>query len=495
MNDSPNDAADIGEITSELIGDAVAAATPDDRLPVIGPEIYERLPARLRRLCDMMEEGVERAVFLTSALPVLAEFMVNVRGFCGDGLVSLCLYSMVYGLAGSGKGALRHARRLGEVTDARLFEESRAELARWEVSRDAGTVDDIPEPPKRGFYAAGNTSAAAMAETLAANGGRAVICESEMASITGAMGQEWGRAVSDLLLRCYQGEPVTIARKSGSIRIADPALCVAMTGTPASLALLLPSAESGLLSRCMLYRIDPPPRWISQAPNTRRIERDSRITEESRALDDIHAALVSRSEPLVVQMTDQQWERHTRRFELELVRLCAAGLPRTMEAAVKRAGNNAFRLASMLAVLRSSERIDLATAASITVEGSETELGIDLALIYLAHSIGYAATLPADSSAAGMTTEKAAWFAALPNEFRTTEALDEGAKRGFSQRTIKRWLPELQMAGRIEHAAHGLYRKCTAVPISTEPVASVPDSAKVPEVPEVTRGRRIEGVI
>jgi hypothetical protein len=492
MKQHPNDVADVGQVTAELLeGLASVAGRDEDALPEIGPEIYDRLPARLRRLCDTMEAGVERAIFLTSSLPVLAGFMVNVRGRCGDGRVSLCLYTMVYGLAGSGKGALRYARRLAEVTDARLFEESRAEIARWEVSRDAGTMSDTPEPPKRRFYAAGNSSAAAMAETLAANGGRAVICESEMASITGAMGQDWGRAVADLLLRCYQGEPVTIDRKSGSIRVNDPALCVAMTGTPASLAVLLPSAESGLLSRCMIYRIDPLPRWISQAPTERKTERDDLIREESRALDDLHSALSSRSDPLLVHMTTEQWDVHTRRFEEELKRLCAAGLPRTMEAAVKRAGNNAFRLACTLAVLRCSEMMDLSIVESVVVNDAEAVLGIDLALIYLAHSIEYAAHLPIDKGANIRTIEKAAWLASLPDEFRTTEALEEGARRKISRRTIMRWLPELAAVGRIEHVAHGLYRKCPIVSRDGRLVGSGGESAGVLALP---RGNGVEGM-
>lgn len=158
-----------------------------------------------------------------------------------------------------------------------------------------------------------------------------------------------------------------------------------------------------------------------------------------------------------------------------------------MEAAVKRAGNNAFRIACALAVLRYAEHdpYSLATVESITVTDGDANTGIDLALIYLAHSIDYAASLPTDTAgASGMTTEKAAWLAALPMEFTTSVAIAEGEKRGLAKRTVNRWLPELcRASGPIEKAAHGQYRK--AIFQQPEAPASLAESAKVPKVPEV----------
>ena len=85
-----------------------------------------------------------------------------------------------------------------------------------------------------------------------------------------------------------------------------------------------------------------------------------------------------------------------------------------LEASVKRAAVAAFRIACVIALLRSlekGERLDLID--HITPTGFEGLAGMTLSSVYLAHGLSYAGTLPTSADPA-MTTKKAAWLATLP---------------------------------------------------------------------------------
>jgi hypothetical protein len=486
------------------------ANEPADPLPSIPSTVYELLPDTLATPSRFMEEGHERDVFLTCALPIVAGTLVNVSGVHGDGPDGLSLYTAVVAEAGSGKGAARFARRLGELIDRRLYEDSDTERTRWKTRKAAGeSPEDLgPEPLHRAFYLSANSSARAFVDSLYANDGRGVLYDSEILTLTTAQAQDWGNT-ADVMLKAWQGESVTLDRKGEKIRIASPSLSISLTGTPSALRALIPAAENGLLSRFCLYMFTAPSVWRTQRPSPQRSERDDSIRTSGERLNELHRRLMARTLPLRVEMTSRQWDSLDQHFGAELARLHASGAARLLEASVKRAGVVAFRIACTLAVLEASERGgSIETAETIQTSDTDVSAGLLLATVYLTHGLAYADTLPKVESLmigqARMPTNKAQWLAALPESFTTGEAVAEGARREIAERTVRRRLPDLVKADVIEQTAYGRFRRlyggspgilCSPGILDTLPptdhpgtLPTLPRMPTVPTVPQCQQG-------
>jgi hypothetical protein len=237
-------------------------------MPLFEESIYPLLPDYLRRCCAPFT-GIERDVMLLGALAVLSGCFPGVGGVYSRRTCSLNLFVLIAGPASSGKGPMAWARYLVEPWDEELLDAYARyyeQLVAYEKAGDP-TLPRPEAPPYQQLLIPGNITAAALLACLAANRGCGIICETEIDTLSGAMGSDFGN-FSDVLRKAFHGEAVTMMRKTNRehLRVKRPALSVALTGTPAQLLRLLPSAEDGLVSRFLFKVIDPEYKWKDVGP-------------------------------------------------------------------------------------------------------------------------------------------------------------------------------------------------------------------------------------
>ena len=175
-------------------------------------------PAFLKRMIGRGDTPAQRDILLLGAITVLgATLNKSLRISYGRKFYSPCLQTFIVAPPASGKGALAWTRRL------------------------------------------------AVLENLIEADGIGLICETEADTVSTAIGTEHGHW-SDTLRKCHDHERLAFNRRTNREYRECPAsyLSVLLSGTPAQVRPLIPSAENGLFSRQLFYRMPPIDEWADQ---------------------------------------------------------------------------------------------------------------------------------------------------------------------------------------------------------------------------------------
>ncbi|MEO5931635.1 MAG: DUF3987 domain-containing protein [Candidatus Kapaibacterium sp.] len=445
---------------SRSIDDHEPLDAESNQPPLIPDVVFNTLPPLLRQCVSFFRSDHERDVFLTAALPILAAALPNVLAINVDGWKPISLYMVIAANAGAGKGALRHARVLGEKINERLVETSRQERRQWKLEQQMQKNGE-EEPAKRMFFLPANSSARALIDSLSANRGRGVIVESEIVTIAGALAQDWGNFL-DILLKSFHAEPLSIDRKGeDSILIPHPAMSMAISGTPTSLRQWIPNTENGLFSRMAFYSFTDHPEWRTQEPREDQTALDAHMSHAADQLNELAMMLEGRTDPLCVYWEKEHWRWHTQTFSAEFARTLSAHDDGGLAATVKRAGVIAFRIACILSVVRAFEKgANLQTMRSVAVTDDDARSGILIAQVYLRHAIAIAEDMPKPRRASGGGGTRGAFLAALPSgEFRRRDYLRVAEEIGISDRTARKYLQVAIKAGLLTEPSYAVYRK------------------------------------
>ncbi|WP_135464398.1 DUF3987 domain-containing protein [Hymenobacter aquaticus] len=417
----------------------------------IAKEAYDSLPVWLNKCCAQFSTGAERDVMLLSTLAVLSGCFPNVKGIYDGALVWLNLFTFILAPAASGKGAMSWARKLAwpwhqslTLASKQAADAHQLQLQEWKTRRKGKQTTAEMPPPAPAFkqlYLPGNTSAAALMRALADNDGRGIICETEADTLSGALGQDFGN-FSDMLRKAFHHEPVSLMRKTDreQIDIGAPAISLALTGTPAQLRRLIPTAEDGLFSRIMFYTFEQPAAWRDVSPAGGRGNLGSFFEEQSAAVSRMMQAVADQE--AYVELTGEGWAR-----------LNAAGCDGLAEAVTiagaagastaLRLGLTTFRLAGLLALLRCFEH-GLAPGERIVADVQDVFAAISIVETCRAHALYLLGTLPAERGSGSKTSrvvqkaENQARAVALHQDNKSVREIAEVL--GIPKSTVADWL-------------------------------------------------------
>lgn len=464
----------------ELIdGEADADAPPEGSEASSGleaasplPDVYGDLPDLLQEAASTFGERHERDVFLTAALPSIGACMPKVRGYYGhvpEPLTPHTYAAIVAGAAG-GKSPAKWGRKLARKVDEQIKEKSQKTREEWQARKEAHEADEEtdepfsePKPPKKSLFLPANASAAAFHDGLKDRGERALVVETEIDTLTNALGQEWGK-FDDTLRKAYHHEPTSYRRKGeGSVELDAPRLSVVLSGTPRQFAELMGSSESGLYSRFALYYFEAPPVWISQKPTEEALDKIDRFDEYAGLVAEIYRGLASREDPLRFRLTDAQWELHELVLRNLLHEAAQEGRGH-MSDVYKRAGVQAFRIAMTLTVLRAVENeVPLHMADELEAERCDVETALDLAVTYADHAVRFAEERLDEVEPVDPQSHRiAVILRGVDAEFSSGDAYELAAAEGIgvSKRTLRKDLKKAADRGLVRATgANGQWRK------------------------------------
>lgn len=429
--------------------------TPSPALPgPIAQQAYNALPIWLRKCCEPFTPGAERDVMLLSTLAVLSGCFASIKGIYDGAPVWLNLFTFILAPAASGKGAMGWARKLAWQWHQRLTQASKQaadayqlQLQEWKTRRKGKQTTAEMPPPAPAFkqlYLPGNTSAAALMRALADNDGRGIICETEADTLSGALGQDFGN-FSDLLRKAFHHEPVSLMRKTDreQIDIGAPAISLALTGTPAQLRRLIPTAEDGLFSRILFYTFERPAAWRDVSPAGGRGNLGQFFDEQATAVTRMMEAMAGQE--TCFEMTSDGWAA-----------LNAAGRKGLAEAVVVagsagastalRLGLTIFRIAGLLALLRCFEH-GVAPGERIVADAQDVSAAISIVETGRAHALYLLETLPAargsvsNNNGFAQRAEKQERAIALHLEKKGVREIADIL--GVSKSTIHNWTKDL----------------------------------------------------
>lgn len=455
-------------------------------------------PPFIKQMIDCGNSIAQRDILLLGVFTVLGGTLnKRVRVLYGQKDMYPCLQTFIVAPPASGKGALTWVRRLAEPIHEEMmarYKDSlknyREEKNRWDsLGKKRSETLEPEQPPLKMFLIAGDNSGTGILENLIEADGVGLICETEADTVSTAIGADHGHW-SDTLRKCHDHERLAFNRRTNREYRECPAsyLSVLLSGTPAQVRPLIPSAENGLFSRQLFYRMPPIDEWADQFEQGDE-DMDSLFSDWGRQWKKLVDYLHERVNVIQFHLSDTQKEQFNSCFARIFGHAgLSYGYP--MRSSVARIAINICRIASVVAFLRSVESLlipqaildsqfsilncpGLSPAPEIPEENvrdgivPSLELRINdddfkavLSLVepLYRHSAGILSLLPSDEVPRSRTpTPQEALFAALPLSFNRQQALEEAERNNIPTATLDTCLKRMQERGTLEKNGRGEY--------------------------------------
>jgi len=449
--------------SKEPVTDNMESAPLIYNTPFIPNEVYDNLPDFLRNCCALFKDGIERDIFLTSALGVISSSLPKVEGYYFKRPLSPHLYLFITGPSAAGKGSMDWSKYLGQTIHDQLMEQSNNERAAYEMELEK--YDNLlkpikqsavkPKEPKRKmFFIPANSSNSAFTQALAENNNSGLIYESEADTMANTAKQDWGDS-SDVFRKAFHHETVSLYRRKDSeyIEIKNPHLAIVMAGTPNQVKRILPDSENGLFSRFMYYAFEDNGGFKSPFESGSQEDYISFFKEKGSVIYEYYQYLQSRTQPIVFKLTEDQGHRFTNCFD-QVLRKDRVLVGHDFDASVKRMGIIHFRTAMILTVLRMFE--DGEITDTLTCSDQDYETAMTIVTTLEKHAIAVYHNM--DNN--GLKGIKLAFYEKLPMKFDRQGYLKVAAELGIKPKTAEYYIGQFQPK-LIVHDDHNDYMKMT----------------------------------
>ena len=449
---------------------------PDEvGLPHFDRAVIDRFPGLLSDVLKVAADDREYDLMLLSSLTVLSTIMPGVSGMLKKQLYKPPFYTLIIGPSGSGKGCINVVRKLADPWQDYIFDISKAKVKEYEEQKELSDnykaqvraakgkkpVGLPPEEPvpvcQKRLHMSGYTTTARMIEQLDVNSPYAsFLYETELESVNNTIMQDFG-GYSYVLNQAFQHERIGCSSKTnGTSFIEFPELGFLATGTPGMLLKLIPSTESGLYSRLLIYRItgradyQPLTSVDDTMCSVRYFERLGQ-----RVLD---MAVHLEKSPTFVVFSDKQRKRLDRYFEREYNNVRVFGND-DVASVVLRHRLIIFRIAMTLTGIRKGET--KSTAEEIEILDDDFDIAFHIGTRCLSHSLLVSTSLKhSDTNQRHKLPDaQVDLFDVMPDEFKTSDIIDEAGVRGISRSSVFRMLKKAQEYSLVVLVSTGYYRK------------------------------------
>lgn len=231
-------------------------------------------PKFLQRCMDCSSSTAQRDILFLCCQGILSSTLGKLLFFnYGHKRYYTAMQQFIIAPPASGKGALMWARQLAMPIHSELLAAYTAAMKQYKrdkvkydlMGKEKSNVDEPQQPRMKMHFIAGDNSGTGILENLMDSNGCACICESEADTVSTAIGTDYGHW-SQMLRVAFDHENLAYNRRTNhEYRECNlTILALILSGTPAQLEPLIPSAENGLFSRQIFYFMPAINRWISQ---------------------------------------------------------------------------------------------------------------------------------------------------------------------------------------------------------------------------------------
>ena len=464
-------------------------------MPVFGNYDW---PPFLNQLIDCGDSPAQRDILLLGAVTVLgATLNKHLRILYGRKYHYPCLQTFIVAPPASGKGALTWVRHLAEPIHEAMMEEFkslrkeyRLEKARWgSLGKERAKTPEPEEPKPKMFLIAGDNSGTGVLENLIEADGVGLICETEADTVSTAIGTDYGHW-SDTLRKCYDHDRLAFNRRMNHeyLECMKSFLSVLLSGTPAQVKPLIPSAENGLFSRQMFYYMPSITEWVNQFDLSDE-DYDSRFTGWGKQWKTFIEWLGASVNLIQLKLSEEQKIRFNERFA-QLFGHAGFTHGGAMRSTVARIAINICRILSVVALLRATEKLlpphktifnsqfsifkcpglspsddipeenvrdGIVPKLDLTATEADFEAVLNLTEPLYRHACHILSILPATDVQQREPTPQEALFDVLPLAFNRQEALHEAKRIGIGTDTLDSHLRRMLEKGVIQKNARGEY--------------------------------------
>lgn len=304
----------------------------------------------------------QRDMLLLGALTSLGSSMErHVRCLYSGKYQFPCMQTFIIAPSAAGKGAMEYSRILVEPIHDTIRQQVEEEMKAYKkakkeyelMGKERAKVE-APQPPlNKMFLISGNNTGTGILQNIMDADGTGLICEPEADTISAAISSEYGHW-SDTLRKGFDHGRLSYNRRTDQEyrEVTMMFLSVLISGTPAQLKTLIPSAENGLFSRQLFYYMYGIDKWTDQFAygdiDLKEIFRSIGL-EWKQKLDVLKAHGIH-----TLRLTDEQKKEFNDLFSDLFYRSDLAN-GNEMRSSIARLGVNACRIMAIIAILRALE--------------------------------------------------------------------------------------------------------------------------------------------
>jgi hypothetical protein len=440
----------------------VKEATKINQVPVFPESVYPQLPHFLRRVISVGKTPAEKDTLLIGAIGVLSACLSKVYGIYDGKKVYPNLYVFITGSASAGKGKLNYSKHLVNAIHEALRRETKLrrdsyneEMAAYKKAKDE-TRQKPSYPLERMLLIPANSSASGTYLLLADNQGIGLIFETEGDTLTLAFKTDYGN-YSDGFRKAFHHETISYYRKTDReyVDIKIPRLSAVLSGTPKQINALIPSAENGLFSRFLFYKIEMNPKWKDVFDKSVGGGLDNYFEGLGLEFHEFYNKLNEGSE-ICFKMTASQEIEFNKFFE-EINAEYLELLGEEYIATVRRLGLSAFRICMTISALRLMETRDFGN--ELICDDQDLQTAFDIVKVLIKHAEQVFSELPLERQNAPRKNKMDKLLEVLPAEFNRQIYLDFASELNIPTKTADRYVKVLYEKGFIIKEGHDLYMK------------------------------------
>ena len=454
---------------------------PQHQLPTFPKNNW---PEFLQRIIKAGSSPIQHDIMLLGALTALGACMSrHVRCLYGGKYHHPSLQCFVVAPSASGKGILSYIRLLVEPIHDEIRKEVtiqmkayKKEKAEYDAMGKERTKKEAPQmPPNRMFLISGNNTGTGILQNIMDSDGTGLICEAEADTLSTAIGSDHGHW-SDTLRKAFDHDRLSYNRRTDQEyrEIKKSYLSVLLSGTPAQVKALIPSAENGLFSRQLFYYMPGIWQWVSQF-TTGDIDIEEIFTtiglDWKKKLDLLKAHGLH-----TLRLTDEQKQEFDTLFSALFTRSGIAN-GNEMYSFVARLGVNTCRIMAEVAVLRALESAQpyqlkasstplltpdkeipddnikdgIITRWDVKITPSDFKAVLQLAEPLYCHAMHILSFLPPTEISRRANVERDFFFMKLGTTFTRKQVREQAAVMGIKENTALVWLKRLVDYGDLVH--------------------------------------------
>lgn len=466
--------------------DSMTDSDPLSPLPTFDENIHWPYP-----LDQIVSCGTSRAqydVLLLGAITVLgASIGKHVRCSYGRKMISPNLQTLVVALPASGKGVLSLVRLLAEPIHDEIRKQVdvsmanyRREKAKYDtLGKERGKAEAPIMPPNKMFLISGNNTGTGILQNLMDSDGTGLICESEVDTISTAIGSEYGHW-SDTMRKAFDHDRLSYNRRTDHEyrEVKKTYLSVLLSGTPAQVQPLIPTAENGLFSRELFYYMPAIHRWQNQFDCDDSDLEKNFLAWGTEWRDKLKTIIMSGL--FTLHLTHEQKKEFNKVFSALFVR---SGLTNgnEMSSSVARLAINICRIMEVVALLRALEQGEITSSHCVSpdpgtardnlkdhiislwdlvITPDDFHAVLSLAESLYRHTTHILSFLPSTEVTRRGNADRDALVHSMEESFTRAQFLQKAEEMGIKPETASTWLKRMQKHGLVESVnGKGTYRK------------------------------------
>ncbi|WP_417364259.1 DUF3987 domain-containing protein [Galbibacter sp.] len=464
-SESPISAISPQALNNEEPNDGVIEKTAEKKIETsireIPKVIYQNFPKLLQDALEPFES--EHKTMMTLAfLTVLSSITTNVKAnFRWDKLYAN-LYTIIIAPPASGKSLIKWARKLVMSVEKFLDKRSKKwaqkyqELVELVEKGEMNKAELGEEPPYQLLLIPADITSAMLLKQSFDNDGKGLMFDTE---IDGLVQSNQGnlRSFTDFLRKNYEGEPLSVMRKTNRERITieEGKMSLLLSGTPGQFMKLIPDAENGLFSRIIPYYFNGSSEW-QPAFDPDSFDFESYFEDLSETVLNYYQELESFPEPILFSLTSEQLTKLDQVFSERLNKInLSAGIDGA--ATVKRLAPIVAKVAMILNILRRFEEGNIYNQNSCHPDDFKSAMII--AEVILSHVLSTLKIMKDERIENIYQGKKKDYYYALPNKFTYRDSQTIAEDLGIKLKTAEKWVHAFRNKGFLINPEKGSYLK------------------------------------